>query len=162
MAFRTVLAGVLLAGLCAALAASGAAAQVLKIPLNKYRLVRLDRDPAAVMIADPTVIDPVVDPELGPRMVFLRGLRIGETNIYILDESGRAILVRDVQVISDEPSQVSVTRGSRAEVTLTCAPRCRSLRTPGAGTGADGQRAAAPAAGRREARPESAAGARQP
>lgn len=99
----------------------------IRVELNMAQLIRLDRNANVVMVADPNVVDPVVE---SPRLIFLIGRAVGDTNIHILDDKGAEILVARVNVYSDIETQISYNRGALTEATYSCTPRCRYVATP--------------------------------
>jgi hypothetical protein len=116
------------AALAIALAARGAiAAEMVDVTVDKGTLLRLDTNAKVVLVAEPGIADAVIE---SPRLIFILGRRPGETNLYVLDATGREILTADVVVRPDKSAHVSVHRSTR-EATLSCAPRCASVETPG-------------------------------
>ena len=119
-------------GVCAALAIALTArvtfaAETVDVTVDKGTLLRLDTNAKVVLVAEPGIADAVIE---SPRLIFILGRRPGETNLYILDSAGREIMNVDIIVRPDKPGHVSVHRSTR-EATLSCAPRCASVETPG-------------------------------
>lgn len=124
-------AGILLLG-----ASPANAGETIIVPVHKVEVVKLDRIPSVVLIANPTIADVAVESE---RLIFLFGLEPGETNLLILDTEGEEILSAPVVVVPILERQVTVNRASaNEEATYSCAPRCAAVKTP-AGTGSDAQ-----------------------
>ena len=118
--------------ICAALAIAftaraAFAAEVVDVTVDMGTLLRLDTNAKVVLVAEPGIADAVIE---SPRLIFILGRRPGETNLFVLDRAGREIMNVDVVVRADKPSHVSVQRSNR-EATLSCAPRCASVETPG-------------------------------
>jgi Flp pilus assembly secretin CpaC len=135
-------AGILLAALAAAasLAPLGAAAQqrALEVAVNKAELLHFQQAPASVLVVNPAIADVVAD---GSSHVFVLGKTPGETELYILDAEGKAMLRTNIRVVTASSGAVTVFRGI-GETTLSCAPRC----APGATGGPATTGAAAPIA----------------
>lgn len=108
-----------------ALCALPAAAQqrTIQVPLNGAELIRLDTVPGSVLIANPAIADVVVE---GGRQVFVLGRAPGETQLYVLDSSGAALLQAAVSVLPPTARHVTVIRGDE-ETHLHCAPRCAAV-----------------------------------
>lgn len=98
----------------------------MTIAINKAELLRLPRDAAIVLVADPNVVDVAIE---SPRLVFLFGKLPGETNIFVLDKKGEAIIQTDIVVLPTARSHVTVDRGV-VEATYSCTPRCAAIPTP--------------------------------
>jgi Flp pilus assembly secretin CpaC len=109
------------------LLASPLAADTLQITVDKGRHLRLDQDAGIVLVAEPNIANVVIE---SPRMIFILGKRPGETNLFVMGRDGKAILQADIVVVPNDPRQVTVHRSS-TESTLSCAPRCAGVRTPG-------------------------------
>ena len=104
------------------------AAEPLTVTVDQAYLLRLQRDADVVMIANPRIADVVVE---SARMIFVLGLQPGETNLYILDGNGTAIIQSAVFVVPNDERQVTVNRASEdEEATYSCTPRCASVPTP--------------------------------
>ena len=103
------------------------AAETVDVTIDKGTLLRLDTNAKVVLVAEPGIADAVIE---SPRLIFILGRRPGETNLFVLDSAGREIMKVDVVVHPDKPRSVSVHRSTR-EATLSCAPRCASVETPG-------------------------------
>jgi pilus assembly protein CpaC len=82
-------------------AAYGATRKV-EINLNKSMIVDLPAGVAEVVVSQPTIVGAIMRTRT---RAILQGLTSGDTNIFFLDDNGRAIQVFDVRVI-EEPSQV--------------------------------------------------------
>ena len=123
----------LLAGIFMLGAWSANAGEVINVPVHNAELVRLDRDASVVLIANPVIANVAVESE---RLIFVIGLEVGETNLYILDAEGKEILTAAVVVVPILDRRVTVDRANKNEtVALSCSPRCVYVAPP-AGTGA--------------------------
>ncbi len=112
--------------------AAAAHAQSLTVPIDKARIIRLDKDASIVLIANPNIADVAIE---NPRLLFLIGREPGETNMIILDEGGTEIMAQPVVVIPTLDRHVSLFRATR-EATLSCDPRCTGVPNPGKGAAA--------------------------
>ena len=84
--------GTLASGLLLALMHSSALSkeeQMIYVEQNKGTMVHLDRPAASVVIADPVTADVQV---VSPKLVFVRGKRIGETTLYVMDADENEIM----------------------------------------------------------------------
>jgi Flp pilus assembly secretin CpaC len=110
--------------------ASEAAADRIRVELDKYILVRLEADADAVFVGNPAVADVIVQ---SPRRIFVLGVTPGETSLRVLDYDGKDILVSNIVVVPIEERSVTVNRNvprrSTAELTYSCDPRCALVRT---------------------------------
>jgi hypothetical protein len=126
------------------------AAELLTVTIDKIRVLRLKSDASTVVVARPEIVNVVLE---SPRLVFVYGLSPGETSLHVFDNEEKEVYTADLVVAAKTARQVSVHRGV-AETTLSCAPNCMRVATPGAATGGG-----APAAGSSAAAPAAAAAA---
>lgn len=103
-------------------------AEVFSVEVGKSKLVRLQENhkPAVVFVGNPSIADVVIERS---GVVFVLGREPGETDVWILDDYGNALLHRPVVVTALASRQVSVFRGPE-EQTLACNPRCSTVVTP--------------------------------
>jgi hypothetical protein len=118
--------------LCAAFVILGFTSAVwaqttLRVGVDKAHVLRLDKDAATIMLANPAIADVAVE---NSRLIFLLGRTTGETNLIILDRDGREILSSAVVVVPTRDRQVSIFR-SMIEFTKSCDPRCAPIPNPG-------------------------------
>ena len=106
-------------------AASGA--ETIDVTVDKGTLVRLGVNAKIVLVAQPRIADAVVE---SPRLIFVLGRRPGVTNLFVLDAAQRVIIEADIVVHPNGPRYVTVHRRTR-KATLSCAPRCATVATPG-------------------------------
>ncbi len=106
-----------------------ASAEPLRVKLDKYELLRLEKDAATVLIANPAIADVGIE---STRLIIIIGRAPGETELVVLDDFGHEILKRPVVVVPTVDRNVTVHRGG-VEATLSCAPRCIVIPNPGAG-----------------------------
>jgi hypothetical protein len=108
--------------------APAARAESFAVEVGKSKLVRLpdNQQPAVVFVGNPQIADVVIERS---GVVFVLGREPGETDMWILDDHGNALMHRPLIVTPLASRQVSVFRG-RAEQTLSCTPRCSTVPTP--------------------------------
>ncbi len=110
-------------------AVPAAAAETMTVVIDKSQMVRLARDAAVVMIANPEVADVAIE---SPRLVFVLGRGPGVTSLSILDDDGKTMVRTDVIVVPNSQGYVTMHRAT-AEFTFLCVPRCAAVETPGGG-----------------------------
>ncbi|MDP6691136.1 MAG: pilus assembly protein N-terminal domain-containing protein [Alphaproteobacteria bacterium] len=104
---------------------------VITVEIGKAKMVRLETTPDVIMLGNPAVADVVVEDN---GMLFLLGREPGETNLMILDETGKVVLSSPIVVGPVQKRRVTVDNGVES-FTLSCNPRCVPVATP-QGTGA--------------------------
>lgn len=77
---------------------SGTAHERITLALDKAAIVQLDTDARDVLVSNPDIVDAVVRT---PRRVFLLAQKIGQTNAFFFDRSGRQLLSIDIRVERD-------------------------------------------------------------
>jgi pilus assembly protein CpaC len=75
-------------------AVSAQAGEVV-VEINKGRMVKLDQAIASVAISDPTTADVQV---VSPKMLFVRGKKVGETTIYAVDAMDNMVFSAVLQI----------------------------------------------------------------
>lgn len=68
---------------------------VLSVELNKGQMVKLTRPASSIVVSDPETADVQV---VSPKLVFVRGKKIGETSFYAIDSQDEPILSAVIQV----------------------------------------------------------------
>ena len=123
--------GLALAAMTVVAVVGSAAAERLRVELDKAVLLRLEKDADVVFVANPSVADVTVE---SPRTLFVLGLAPGETSLRILDADGKDVLATTIVVVPIEERTVTVSRntpgGGADELTYSCDPRCAQVRTP--------------------------------
>lgn len=141
-------------------AASGAEApEPIRVVIDKSTAVRTDRAASIVMVGQPEIADVTVE---NPRLIFVLGRKVGETNLVILDSQGNYILNLPLVVTPEGDRQVTIYRGSSGVSTLSCDPRCAGVKNPGTEKEADqkgGGGAALPGLGSPSSAPKPSPGA---
>ena len=78
--------------------ASNGAPQRVSLPVNKGAVIEFDRDVRDVFAASPGIVDAVVRT---PRRIFVMALKIGTTNLILLDSAGAQIGTLELVVGAD-------------------------------------------------------------
>lgn len=109
--------------------APAARAEIFTVEIGKSKLVRLpdNQQPAVVFVGNPAIADVVIERS---GVVFVLGREPGETDMWILDDHGNALMHRPLVVTALSSRQISVFRGADEEQTLACNPRCSTVVTP--------------------------------
>jgi hypothetical protein len=113
------------------LAAVGAAApawaESLVVPIDHSTRIAVQGSAASVVIGNPQVADVTV---VDSHTLFVSGRGYGQTDVVVLDRSGRTIFSGDVIVAAAGSGRVSVYRGGD-RTDMACAPACSvSTRSP--------------------------------
>lgn len=117
-----------IAGACLLwLAPAAMAGETIQVVVDKAEVLRLAVDASTILTANPEIIDVAVE---SPHLILLLGKRPGETSLIVLDSKGTEILDADLVVVPNLERHVTVYRNIE-ESTLSCAPRCASVSTPG-------------------------------
>ncbi|MSP81440.1 MAG: hypothetical protein EXQ94_00530 [Alphaproteobacteria bacterium] len=103
------------------------AADALRVQLDSSTVVRLKKDAGIVIIGNPNIADVSVE---SPTLVFVFGIRPGETSLTIMDKDGETIYTAPVIVTPSNDRTVTLDRNV-GEFTFACDPRCAQTRTPG-------------------------------
>ena len=105
-----------------------ARAEILSVEIGKSKMLRLpeNQQPAVVFVGNPQIADVVIEQS---GVLFILGREPGETDMWVLDDYGNALMHRPIVVTTLSSRQVTVFRGS-AETTLACNPRCSNVVTP--------------------------------
>ena len=72
-----------------------AAERTVSVEINKGEMVRLERPASSVVIADPNTADVQV---VSPKMIYVRGKKVGETSIYAVDDQDETVLNATIEV----------------------------------------------------------------
>ena len=115
----------------AVLAATGAAASDIKVPMNEMKPLHLSVPVATVMVGNPAIADVSVE---STKLLYVMGRNYGTTNLIALDAEGKTILDAKLSVTSQSASAVTVTRGT-GQHSYSCSPRCE--RVPAIGDNPD-------------------------
>jgi pilus assembly protein CpaC len=67
----------------------------IQVEANKGKMVKLDQTIVSVVISDPDIADVQV---VSPRLLFLRGKKIGETSVYAMDVNDNTVFSAVVEV----------------------------------------------------------------
>lgn len=72
--------------------------QICTVPLNKSLILDLPRDARDVLVSNPGVADVVVRTS---RRIYLTGVAVGQTNLFVFDNNGDTIVSLDINVERD-------------------------------------------------------------
>ncbi|WP_062017053.1 type II and III secretion system protein family protein [Aureimonas sp. AU4] len=72
--------------------------QAIALGLNKSKVIDLPRDAHDIIVANPAVADAVTRTA---RRIYIFGKQIGQTNVFVFDQSGREIAVLDLRIERD-------------------------------------------------------------
>ena len=87
---------------------------------GNYRLVRLDRPAAEIVVGNPSIAD--VSVQSGKTLV-VTGKSFGETNLIVMDADGKVVVNRRLIVQEPRNGFVTLYKGA-TRFTLHCAPHC--------------------------------------
>jgi len=98
------------------------ASDLLLVPVDEARIVRLDRGPTSVVVGNPLIADAVVQ-EGG--ILIVVGKNYGTTNIIALDENGKELTHLSVNVRTGGLNSLSLFRGT-GRISYNCSPICET------------------------------------
>ena len=75
--------------------AASASGETIAVEINKGTMVKLSRPAASVVISDPATADVQV---VSPKLVFVRGKKVGETSFYAMDSDDNEIMQAVIDV----------------------------------------------------------------
>ena len=94
----------------------------IKVLVDQASVLRLERPAAEIIVGNPSIADVAVQ---NSKTIVLTGKSYGETNLIVLDSSGKSLINRQVVVQEPRGGYVTVYRGTQRE-TLHCAPNCET------------------------------------
>jgi hypothetical protein len=121
--FITTLAAVASVTASAAFARSAA----LDVHIDENTVVDLAAPAGNVVIGNPAIADVNL---INPRRMAILGRSYGLTNIIVLDQMGRAIFRREINVAAAPTGRISLYRGVYVN-NFACAPHCERTPMPG-------------------------------
>jgi len=80
---------------CAVSSASALGQEIITVEINKGTMVKLSRAAASIVVSDPNTADVQV---VSPKLVFVRGKKIGETSFYAVDNDDESIMSATIDV----------------------------------------------------------------
>ncbi|MGI9382039.1 MAG: pilus assembly protein N-terminal domain-containing protein [Methyloligellaceae bacterium] len=104
-----------------------ALASDISVAIDEAQLVRLDRPGSEVIIGNPSVADVSVQ---SGRLLVITGKSFGVTNVIVLDNGGKEVISRQINVEMDAKRTVVLQRGVVRQ-SLHCAPYCKPALMPG-------------------------------
>jgi len=99
----------------------------IKVEVGKTTLLRIDRRPEVIFIANPAIVDIVIE---RAGATFLVGRQTGETNMHLLNGNGETIMNAVIVVVPQEARHITLHRGGAPETTYSCNPRCAGVPNP--------------------------------
>lgn len=117
---RRALYGAALLSLGALAFAGPAAADTVIVEVDRATLLRLDAPASTLILGNPAIADALVQDR---STVVVTGKSYGSTNLIILDQDGRTIEEKLLQVRAADDGMVTVQRGM-FRTSLSCAPNC--------------------------------------
>jgi Flp pilus assembly secretin CpaC len=100
--------------------AGPALADTVIVEVDRATVLRLDGPASTIILGNPSIADALVQDR---SMVVVTGKSFGSTNLIVLDEDGRTIEEKTLQVRAAEDNVVTVQRGT-FRTSLSCAPNC--------------------------------------
>lgn len=99
----------------------------IKVRINEVTLVKLKEDIADALIGNPAIADITIQ---SSSSFVITGKSYGQTNMILLDKSGRTIFNRAIAVDDSKGNIVRIQKGA-ARVSYTCNPNCQPTPTLG-------------------------------
>ncbi|MBL4756583.1 MAG: pilus assembly protein N-terminal domain-containing protein [Rhizobiales bacterium] len=99
------------------------AAETMLVLVDQAQILRLSEPAASIIIGNPMIADATVQDN---KMLVITGISYGTTNMIILNEDGREIFSRQLEVRLSSYSQVTVQRGGD-RFSYACAPKCEPI-----------------------------------
>ena len=100
---------------------------VLRVTIDRAKVVRTNGIAETVIIGNPSIVDATIQ---DANTLILTGRSFGVTNLIILDSDGDAIVDETVVVQNHEANTVRIYRRAQRE-TLACSPVCEPTLTIG-------------------------------
>ena len=100
---------------------------VLKIIVDRAKVVRIARTADTIIVGNPAIVDATIQ---DARTIVLTGRSFGVTNLIVLDADGNAIVDETIVVQSHEHKTVRIYRRAIRQ-TLACSPICEPTLTIG-------------------------------
>ncbi|NIJ40767.1 hypothetical protein FHS78_001043 [Parvibaculum indicum] len=124
---RTCLVAAMAGAGLAAIVATAAQADDMKVPVNSSRPLTLTSPAATVLLSNPRVADINVQ---SSTLVYILGKNHGQTDLIALDKDGKQILNLAINITAPDEGIVTLTRGT-GQYTYNCAPRCEAVAAQG-------------------------------
>lgn len=98
--------------------------EVLTITQNKLHILKLSQSGVTAIIGNPTLVDITVQ---NPKVIFLFGKIVGETNLIVLNNNGSEIVNYDLIVTPELARHVTINRGVYTSSIMSCGYRCETI-----------------------------------
>ena len=96
----------------------------LTIFVDKTQFLKLNQAADTISIGNPDMVSLNLK---SPKFLILTGLKVGATDIHILNKKGNSIFSKEVLVMPSSVDTVIVNRGADQTSTYLCAPACVSV-----------------------------------
>lgn len=100
--------------------AGQATAETVIVEVDRATVLRLDAPASTIILGNPAIADALVQDQA---LVVVTGKSFGSTNLIVLDEEGRTIEEKVLQVRAADDGVVTVQRGIY-RTSLSCSPNC--------------------------------------
>lgn len=107
--------------LCFVFQAVASSGEKLTVFINKTKFIRLNQAANTISIGNPQMLSLNLK---SPRFLMLTGLKVGTTDIHILNKKGTTIFSKELLVVPSLVDTVIVNRGLDQTVKYICAPEC--------------------------------------
>ena len=125
---RTLLAtALLLVAAHAPAAMAQTAERILKVTVDRAKVVRISRAAETIVIGNPGIVDATLQ---DARTLILTGRSFGVTNLIVMDAEGDPVVDETIVVQGHETNTVRIYRRAVRE-TLACSPICQPTLTIG-------------------------------
>lgn len=102
-------------------------ADVLKVIVDRAKVVRINRPAETIIIGNPAIVDATVQDS---QTLVLTGRSFGVTNLIVMDSNGEPVVDETIVVQAHEQNTVRIYRRASRE-TLACSPVCEPTLTIG-------------------------------
>lgn len=120
---RTLLAAALACATAVGTTGAEAAPDKIDVTIDFAKVLRLDQAAHTVVIGNPGIADATVTDD---KTLTLTGKTAGQTNLIVLDDSGKEVVNATIVVSSDTRQLTTVYLGRQRE-TYSCAPVCEQV-----------------------------------
>lgn len=99
----------------------------LIVPFGQSVMLKTSNPISGISVGSPVIADVAVH---DANSIFVTGRSFGITSLHILDNKGRVIMERPIQVVDANPGKMTIVRGSD-QFTMDCSPKCQPMPSPG-------------------------------
>lgn len=112
-----------LIALALVLLAGSAAAEPLRISVDRAKVMHISRPAATVIVGNPLIADATIQDR---QTLIITGRTFGTTNLIVLDEAGEPVADELVSVTAADDELVTLYKRARRE-TYSCSPSCEQI-----------------------------------